>query len=158
MSGKTWFKIRIVLFVLNFAGALFVPNPQIEEFSRTSGMDRIFISAFLVFGAVLLPFMLLFILAIQVINPLSDKIWARPNHYCNPFRLGNPLLFFHFAAHLFAVIGLGIIISSLWRGLFTAIYGLLIVVYALSMLIGVRLAIRVFKRKIAEDTPSGPSS
>ena len=149
MTGKTWFIIRIILIVLSFLSALSVPNPQIEELSTASGMDRIFFLVFLGVGAVLIPFMLLTVLAIQAINPFSDKIWTPPTNHSNPFRLGNPLLFVHFGVYLCAAAGLGTIISSLWRGLFVAIFGFILLIYSLSILIGVRLSMRVFKHKMA---------
>ncbi len=154
MGGNKWFKIRLVLFVLSFASALFVPNPQIEELSRASGMDRIILSVALVLVAVFIPFALLCILTIQTINPFSDRLWSRPNHQSNPFRLGNPLLFFHFAAYFFAAAGAGTIISCLWRGLFAVIFGLTMLGYSLSLLIGVRLVMGVFKHKMEKESSS----
>ena len=152
MSEKTWFRIRISLFVFSFAAALFVPNPQIEELSTASGMDRIFLFAALAVIAVVIPFMVLAVLAFQAINPFSDKTWKLPTHHSNPFRLGNPLLFFHFAVYLGAAAGLGTVISSVWRGLFAAILGLILLVYSLSVLIGVRLTMRVFRYKMAAES------
>lgn len=152
MTGKMWFRIRMALFVLTFLSALLVPNPQIEELSATSGMDQIFLFVFLGVVAVFIPFMLLCTLAIQAINPFSDKVWTRPTHQSNPFRLGNPLLFFHFGVYLCAASGLGIIVSSLWRGLFAAVFGLIMLVYSVSILLGVRLTMRVFKHKMAGES------
>ncbi len=99
MSGKTWFRIRLILLVLWFLAGLLVPNPQIEELSTASGMDRIFLFVVLAVAAVVVPFMILAVLAFQAINPFSDKVWTRPTHHSNPFRLGNPLLPFHFGVY-----------------------------------------------------------
>ncbi len=157
MSGKTWFSIRLILFVLSFLSALLVPNPQIEELSRTSGMDRIFFFVALAVVAVLIPFMLLAVLAIQTINPFSDKVWTCPTHQSNPFRLSNPLLFVHFCIYLCAAAGLGTVISCFWQGPFAAIFGFIMLAYSVSILLGVRLAMRVFKHKMAGE-PATPVS
>ena len=152
MGGERWFRIRLALFMLIFVSALFVADPQIEELSRASGKDWIVLSGVLVLGAVFIPFAMLCILTLQTINPFSDRLWARPTHQSSPFRLGNPLLFFHFAAYLCVATGLGIILSSLWRGPFAAIFGLITLVYSLSLLIGVRLVMKVFEHKMEEES------
>ncbi len=154
MGGKEWFRIRLVLFVISFVFALFICDTQIEHLSTTSGTDRIILSAVLASVAVFIPFVLLCILTVQTVNPFSDRLWARPNHQSNPFRLGNPLLFFHFAAYLGAAAGSGIILSSLWRGSCAAIFGLITLAYSLSLLIGVRLVMKVFKHKMEEGSYS----
>ncbi len=152
MGRNKWLKIRLILFAVSFGSALFVADPQIEELSRTAGMDRIILCVILSLVGVCIPFVLVCVLTIQTINPLSDRLWARPTHKSNPFHLGNPLLFFHFAAYFFAAAGLGIIISSLWRGPCAAICGLITVVYSLSLLIGVRLVMKVFEHKMEKES------
>lgn len=150
MSGKTWFRIRLILLVLWFLAGLLVPNPQIEELSTASGMDRIFLFVAMATSAVFIPFMILAVLAFQAINPFSDKTWARPTHHSNPFRLGNPLLIIHFAAYCGAAAGLGTVITSVWRGLFAAMFGFIMLVYSVSILLGVRLTMRVCKHKMVD--------
>ena len=57
------------------------------------------------------PFALLFIISIQVKNPMSDKKWGIPNWESHPFNLRQPLTFFHFGAFFLMSIGLGFLVS-----------------------------------------------
>lgn len=59
--------------------------------------------------ALSLPFMLLFVISIQVKNPRSDKVWKIPKWNMNPLNLRQPLVLFHFAAFSFICHGIGAI-------------------------------------------------
>lgn len=115
------------------------------------------VGIFAIAGVLLMPVMLLAIIGLQALNPWSDDLWTRPTHRSNPFRLGNPLLLFHFAAYFAAASGLGVLVSSLWHGLYAAAYGALGILGAASVLVGVRLCMRVFKHKMAEEPLEQPS-
>ncbi len=56
-----------------------------------------------------LPFMLLFVISIQVKNPRSDKVWEIPKWNMNPLNLRQPLVLFHFSAFFFICHGIGAI-------------------------------------------------
>jgi hypothetical protein len=98
------------------------------------------------------------VLSIQVVNPLSDAQWTRPTHASNPLRLGNPLLFFHFAAYLAGAIGIGYLLSALWNGVYAIGMGVFMLLGAVATLAGVRLSMVVFKSKMADESRTPPSA
>lgn len=156
MTGNTWLKIRIGLIAFGFVSALFVPRARFEELRSFPSWVLAVVAGFAVVSLALIPVMLLFVIGIQTINPFSDKEWTPPTHHSSPFRLGNPLLFFHFGAFFIGAGGLGLLVSSLWNGLFAAAHGLLVVLGSLMLLVGVRVCMRVFKHKMAAGSPDQP--
>jgi hypothetical protein len=149
MTGETWFRIRLGLLVLAFVVAL--GNPA-REFDTLWAMPVWMVWIVVVaaaLGVLAIPLMLLWVIGLQAANPGSDKQWARPTHQADPFRLGNPLLFFHFFAFVLAACALGALVSALWRGLPALCAGLTWGAAAVSTLAGVRLAMRTFKHKLA---------
>lgn len=155
--GRLWFRIRIGLIAVTFVMGLFSAREEISELEQLPASALRFTAMHLGFGILLMPLMLLFVIGIQATNPLSDKTWTRPTHSSNPLRLGNPLLFFHFAAYVFGASGLGVAVSALWNGPYAAAIGLLLIAGAGSVLAGLRLSMWVFKDKMARE-PSDPRS
>lgn len=147
----TWLRIRITILCLGFAASLFVPVAQFDQLSRLPAPMMISFGAFAVVCFALIPFMLLFVIGIQVANPMSDDKWTIPTHKSNPFQLGNPLPFFHFGAYLNAACGLGLMVASLWQGVLALAYGVLTLAAAFMFLVGIQLCIRVYAQKITKD-------
>jgi len=149
MAGKTWFRIRSGLLAYGFIAAAATAHVQLAQlrsfpFAMTLG--------FYVVCAVMLlaiPLMLVAVIGFQAVNPFSDKMWTRPTHQSNPFRFGNPLLFFHFAGYFFGAAGLGVLVSALWNGLPALLGGLEGMVGAFTTLVGVRWAMHVYRFKMA---------
>ena len=107
------------------------------------------IGAMMLLAILVIPLMLQAIIAIQYVNPFSDKTWTRPTHESNPFHFGNPLLFFHFGAYLGGAGSMGTLLSAIWNGLPALLGGLAGILGAFSVLLGVHLAMRLFRSKMA---------
>jgi hypothetical protein len=145
-----WFKIRLGFHAFGLvSGALFAHRGAAGLTGLEPWGPR-FLAIFGGIAVLVLPFMLVAVLSIQAVNPLSDKQWTRPTHASNPFRLGNPLLFFHFAAYLALAQAVGILLSALWNGVYAAALGVFMLLGAVATLVGVRLSMRVFKSKMAD--------
>ncbi len=151
MTDDTWFKIRMGLTGLTFVSGLALPSQEadIPQWPVVfSVVACLLISLFAVFGV-------LFVIGFQAFSPLSDKVWKRPTHRTNPFRLGNPLPFFHFGAFYSGAGGLGMLISTLWKGTDAAMIGAFITLNSACVLVGVHLAMRVFEHKLRKEPVSG---
>jgi hypothetical protein len=99
-----------------------------------------------------MPFMLLAVIGVQAVNPMSDDRWSVPRHDTNPFRLGDPLHLFHFAAFLIIGCGIGSIVGAIWAGWLSLGMGLFQVLGGLMLLLSVRWCIKVYKHKyVPED-------
>ena len=97
-----------------------------------------------------MPFALLFVIGIQVINPLQDKKWTIPDLDSNFLKLSDPLHFFHAVAHIISATGLGTMIGSLFDDFSNFIVGLAMLSGSLSTLLGVKLCTIVFSVKFQE--------
>ena len=156
MTGNTWFKIRLALIAIGFAAGMFLPwNETATAFGEMPREMLVLVLILSVGGVLLSPIILLFVIGIQSTNPFSDRRWTRPAHRSNPFRFGNPLLFFHFAAYFTGAQALGVLVSALWWGPYAAAMGALGIAGAAGILLGVRLSMRVFKRKMEDAPPAG---
>jgi hypothetical protein len=144
-----WFKIRIVLFAIGFLLAVFLPTDQIDELRSSPQWILVALGVMSVLFVVITPLLILFVVGIQSINPLSDRSWDEPNHHANPFHFGNPLLFFHFAGYLGATVGLGILLTSFWRGPYAAASGAFVLLDSLMIGVGVRFSARVFRKRVS---------
>ena len=152
MTADTWFKIRLVLMGLAFLSGLLGPSVTADGFEDTLPLWLIVVIC--LFVLVPIPFGILLVVGIQAANPLSDKTWNAPSHHANPFRLGNPLLLFHFGAFLVAAGSLGVLLSAAWKGALVAVGGAFGVLAGVSCFLGVKLSMRVCKDKL----PKRPES
>jgi len=149
MNGRAWFRIRLVLICLGFVVGIASPPWLSDEL--LSEIPWPFVAGALAMALFFPPIALLFVIGIQAINPWSDRWWHRPTHRSNPFRLGNPLLFFHFAVYFSAVGGLGQLASGIWSGAGAALTGLSVLIGSGSTLLGLRLCMGVYRHKMAGD-------
>lgn len=108
------------------------------------------LSPFSILGLLAMPFVLSAVISFQAMNPLSDQYWSPPTHDDNPFHLGNPLRFFHFASFQVPATGLGITIAGLSMRVDFLVSGIFVMLGGLSTLAGVHLAMRLCKRKIKQ--------
>ncbi len=102
-----------------------------------------FVPAAFVFGVVGLQF----IIGFQAYNPVSAKVWLRPDWKLNPFSLSQPLQFFHFSGWYMLASSLQLMPAaikgneeSMYLAASTASFGL-------GMLVGVRLSVLIYRRK-----------
>ena len=147
MSSRTWLKIRLGLITFGFAGALLESQDASKQLADML-TDWLF-AAFVVLSLAAIPLIILALVGICASASKADTKWVPPTHCSRPFSLENPLLFLHFAAHFIGASGLGLLVSSLWNGLWTAVHGVSVVFGALMVLVGIRLCMRLFKHKMA---------
>ena len=158
MTPQTWIRIRAILLGLSvIAGGLAFLMPDTFPYSDLPPSMAWIFGGFILLSLVLAPFMLAAVILFQAINPFSDKVWTRPSHYCNPFRLGNPLLFFHFASFMFMAAGLGMSLTSFMGGIRQLLEGVYTILGGFAFLAGVHLAMRWCKHKmepVSDKTPN----
>lgn|SRR5690554_2031716 len=98
------------------------------------------------------PIALLLVIGIQAFNSQSQKVWLKPSWSLNPFNFGDPLQFFHLGGYIMLAQGLvtllqGLVSSSQINPLVLAPAAM-----GLGTLIGVHLAVFVYRRKYNENT------
>ena len=154
-SGKSrkWFWIRLAFYLLSFVVYMIFGGEIARAWTSQGAHTPWFTLAGMVFALVLIPFSLLLVISFQTINPLSDKVWSRPDHYSNPLRLRNPLPFFHFAGYAVIAVGCGVLVSSLWQGICAAIEGAWYFLAGLGILFGVWLSMKLCKSKTPPAEP-----
>lgn len=147
MTGTTWLRIRIVLIGVVFVASLFPPLDDLQTWrDLPQGMFPVML-VFILLGLALIPFGVVFVIAIQAVSPWSDAVWTRPTHRSNPLHLGNPLLFFHFGAYLVLAAAAGTMIAGIRHGWLVFAQGLLTLAAAAMIRLGVALCMRIFKTK-----------
>lgn len=147
MSG--WRRFRVAGLILSFLSGI-VNATLSHHFGRDEPAVFPFplLIGFYGFGIFAMPFMLAAVISFQATNPLSDQYWTPPSHDDNPFRIGNPLRFFHFVGFQVPAIGLGVATSAIWTQLDALLTGVFMMLGGVSTLAGVHLAMRICKHKI----------
>ncbi len=153
MSG--WYRFRLVMLpVCFFAGAV---NAAVQDHlapaDAIAPLPRLIV--FGIVGVLAMPLMLAAVMFFHSVTPWSDPYWTPPTHQDNPFRLGNPLRFFHFAAFQVMATGLGIAIAAPWTRVDLLVIGVITILGGASTLVGVHLAMRLCKHKL-RPTPPAP--
>ena len=82
-------------------------------------------------------------------RPIADRQWSRPSHYANPGTMRNPLFPLNFIGYVCIAMGAGGAISSIWNGIHASIHGTLNILAGMSVLLGVRLDMKLCKSRIA---------
>jgi hypothetical protein len=139
MNG--WPYVRVGLTAASFLGGAFAAEPQHIDFGY--GLPEIAAAVFM-FGIV----GMLFVVGIQAFNPRSDAEWAYPNWALNPFRLGQPLQFFHFGGYFMLAAGVGALLRSLFVDAMPVAEPVLFTFCGAGVLVGVWCCTRVFKKKM----------
>ena len=88
----------------------------------------------------------------QVVNPLSTKVWHKPDWNRNPFRLEDPIQFFHLAAYIMLVQGAVVLFRLLFSNIPFYLEILVPLVIGAGVLVGIKLAMLLFRVKYAENT------
>jgi len=137
---------RRIFLAIVFVQSVLVASLQHNELS--THFSGIMFYAFCGIAVVLSPFMILWVIGIQILNPMSDPQWELPSSDGNPLRLGNPLNFAHFAAQLGLTSGVGYLLASSWCGFHTFVLAVTCVLVGLGWFLGLRWSIRIAGNKI----------
>jgi hypothetical protein len=135
-----WAKVRLVLIAGSLVGAFFMPP-------EPTAVPPIHWD-FLPLALVSFPFMLLFVIWVQYINPYSASVWRHPDWNVNPFNFSEPLQFFHMGAFIFIAQGVGFLIKLAITQ--TSIFpeALMGITLGISTLFGIKLCTLVFRKKM----------
>lgn len=144
MNISKWKLLRIGLIVFIAASSLFTPlEPQAKPPIGWTALGAIFI---------FIPVGLLLLVGIQAVNPLSAKVWRKPNWNLNPFNFRDPVQFFYFGAYIMLAQG----VVTLCRFPFSKApfypESLIPLVMGVGMLLGVQIIMLAFRSKYSEDT------
>lgn len=139
-----WKFLRIALITCVAVSSLFTPlEPKANPAINLSALGVIFVFTFLA---------LLFVVGMQVVNPLSTKVWHKPDWNRNPFSLEDPIQFFHLAAYIMLVQGAVVLFRLLLSSIPFYLESLVPFVIGAGALIGIKLAMLLFRVKYAENT------
>jgi len=109
-------------------------------------------------GAFLATVAVALVLTVLAVSPLGNRSWTRPTHHDNPFRFGNPLLFFHFAGWFLVAGGSGMVLGFLVGRGWQLLYGLLVVTVGVGCLLAVHLAMWLRRHRMAPRQEGGRTS
>jgi len=147
----------VVIALSAIGGGLAFLAPDPSPFTDLPPFMAWFAGGAILLGLALTPFIVAAVISFQSINPFSSKVRARPSHGSNPFRFGNPLLFFHFASFVIILHGVGMGLTSLVGGVARLLQGLCAIVGGFACLAGVQLAMRWCRHKMAEEQAEAPN-
>ena len=141
---NVWLYIRAALLVFVAVATLFVPlGPQARPPIGWEALAIIFIFC---------PVALVFVLGLQVVNPLSAKEWRHPSWNANPFNFSEPLQFFHLGAYVCLVQGVVTIARVAVSPVQFYVESLVPLAMAAGIFVGLQLVMRVFSSKVVHGT------
>lgn len=139
-----WKLFRLVMLLFAVVAAFFMPlEPKAKPPIEWASLAVIFMA---------IPIGLIFVIGIQAINPMTAKIWHKPNWNLSPLNFKEPLQFFHFGAYVFLAQGVVTLLRIVFSSVSFYLEALLPLVVWISMLIGIQLVIFAFGRKFSENT------
>ena len=139
-----WKLLRVGLILFVAVSSFFVPiGPQVKPPIDWRVLGIIFL---------FIPIAILFVFGIQVINPMSAKVWRKPDWSLNPINFKDPVQFFHLGAYLMLAQG----IVTLCRIPFSNVHfypGVLIpTAMGVGTLIGIQMVMLAFRKKFSDNT------
>ena len=140
-NDHKWLYARIGLVTVGGLSGISITSPEVVAKSNVDWSACVVL--FLV-----CPFMLLFVVGIQAVNPLSAAVWRKPSWYINPFLVKEPLQFFHLAAFHFMVGGLVGIATLPFRSASAAPLAISLLSIGAGVWLGVGLCMLVFSKKM----------
>jgi len=143
-----WFYFRIVIVVLGYINGVTVITKSASETVDIPGYIWLVSTIFMLF---IWPLMLLLVVGVQAINPRSAKIWRKPSWNLSPFLFSEPLQFLHMGGFFFLAGGLGYATATPFVGIGLAPVALAITFSGLGILLGIRICMMVFSKKMATD-------
>jgi len=93
------------------------------------------------------PTAVVLIMAFQYVNPLSAKVWTRPNWRCNFLRPCDCLPFLHVGGFLLAVGGIGALLGQVVSGTAPTAEAVSPFSCSVGILLGVKLCEVLFARR-----------
>ena len=138
-----WRKIRISLYAIIFVGN-FV-EVLLESRSPTSKLvfDWQMMVSFVFFPALVIPLLIF----VQSGAPYVAEKWTVPTLDTKFFTFSDPLHFFHFASHCFAIAGISVISASFLHDFSQIGRGVNYILFGLGLYLGVILCREVCRRK-----------
>jgi hypothetical protein len=104
---NAWPYVRGGIVAAGFLGGAFGTDRRVVDFGISQPGSALGAFTFGVIG-------MLFVVGIQAFNPRSDTVWAYPKWTLNPFKVGQPLQFFHLGGYLFLLAGVGALLRWLF--------------------------------------------
>ncbi len=139
-----WNYFRLSIVTYGFIYGFFFIDPH-----QVDGFPLGFTQLIVIF--LFMPFLLIFLLGLQLINKSSSETWKNPSWFLNPLNLGQPLQFFHFASFFFIFIGVSSLISLIWNGPNCIYQAALPLSIGIGLLSGIHFSMLIFKNKIEKN-------
>jgi disulfide bond formation protein DsbB len=137
---STWLYIRVAIIAFCFITGFIGTGRELE-----TGYPLLYMAAYVfAFGVV----GMLFVIGIQAFNSRSATVWSYPSWNHNPFTLREPLQFFNFGAHFMIASGLGGLLHVAYDRTTPIVEPVVLAVWGIGMLVGVRLCTLVFRHKM----------
>jgi hypothetical protein len=140
-----WPYVRGGFVAVSFLGGVLGTDRRYVDFGY--GLYEIAITVF-VFGIV----GMLLVIGIQAVNPRSDPKWFYPGWALNPFKLGQPLQFFHFGGYFIMAAGVGALLRSLFVHDTPLAEPVVFTFWGAGILVGVWCCTRVFRKKMVRNS------
>ncbi|HUO44928.1 MAG TPA: hypothetical protein VMT94_08495 [Burkholderiales bacterium] len=139
-----WKLLRVGLISFVALSSFLVPlGPQAKPSIDWSTLAIIFL---------FIPIGLLFVIGIQAINPMSAKVWHKPNWNLNPMNFKDPVQFFHLGAYVMLAQGIVTLCRISFSNVLFYPEALLPIVMGVGMLFGIQIVMLVFRKKYSEYT------
>lgn len=153
MSANQWRNIRVVLLcmaaVCGAATGLLPTDIPFAELAEMPVLMKLLLASVVLLFLAAIPLIVAVVILLQSANPFSDKTWERPTHHSNPFWIGNPLLFFHFASYAALAGATGMLLTSFFTGsIGRVVYSIVGMAGSSGSLAGVHLAMWLVKDKM----------
>lgn len=144
---NAWPYVRGGPVVVSFLGGILGTDRRHVDFGY--GLPEIAAAVF-VFGIV----SMLFVVGIQAFNPRSDPEWFYPGWALNPFKLGQPLQFFHVGGYFIFAAGVGALLRSLFVPDMSLAEPVVFTFWGAGTLAGVWCCARIFRKKMVRVSAS----
>jgi len=146
---SAWKIARIILIVASFASGvvegLYVPGEIFQDLYHNFGI--LGVALLLLFPVVFFPVAMLLVIGVQFVNPFTSPKWTAPTWNSNFLNLRDPMHFFHLVAFMGVSGGVGLLACSPFVGLWVLFEGVSCLASSVSLLLGIRLCMKVFKSK-----------
>ena len=127
--------IKTILLAIFFIVNIIFPLPNVSSQSALTPIVA------LIFGVFVIPFLIKFNYKF-IGKPIFGEKLEIPNWNSNPLEVKKPLLFFHFMAYFFIVIGLSLVISSLIHFFKLNVFGFDSIFLGIGTILGIRLLLK----------------
>lgn len=144
-----WWQVRWAFYSIAFInGLLRSISDKGDGGIQFSELLDVGLIIFTIFFLAMIPLAVAAVISLQAINPHSAPFWQRPTNETNPFSLRDPLQLVHFFGYLCILNSLGGVAGSPFSHFNMTIDNMIGIVAGFCILVGVRLVMRWFKKKI----------